>query len=215
MYYGCTPAGACSPENVALSLQVTNPVTLFEADNNGVIINLPALQNANGDMSVQGELVFGLGTQADNTLPLTGVTALGADANGDFATFYNGAAVSLPALIDSGTDAYLFNDPTIAICTSAAWVGFYCPAVAPQGLSALNISAQSTAAVVPSASNTVNFAVSDPDSFVAGASAFTGLAGGAGAKTFTWGMPFFYGHPVYIGFEGRPSGALTGPFYAY
>ena len=65
---------------LALVDQVTNPVALFAADNNGIIIDLPNLQNANGDASVQGELTFGLATQADNALPATGLTVLGADA---------------------------------------------------------------------------------------------------------------------------------------
>jgi hypothetical protein len=215
MYFGCTPAGICTAENIAVQAQVTNPATLFASDNNGVIINLPALQNANGEISAQGELVFGLGTQADNALPVTGLTLLGADANGNFASFYNGATVSVPARIDSGTDSYLFDDPSISICTSAAWVGYYCPVVAPQSLTAVNISAQSTAAIVPASSSTVNFLVSDPNSFVAGAAAFAGLAGGAGARTFAWGLPFFYGRPVYIGFAGHSSGAFTGPYYGY
>ena len=49
LYYGCTAAGACTAENVALAAQVTNPVAMFAADNNGIIVRLPNLQNANGD----------------------------------------------------------------------------------------------------------------------------------------------------------------------
>jgi hypothetical protein len=79
LYYGCTPAGACSAENVALASQVTNPVTMFGADNNGIIVSLPNLQNANGDMSATGELIFGIATQSDNALSATGLTVLGAD----------------------------------------------------------------------------------------------------------------------------------------
>jgi hypothetical protein len=215
MYYGCTAAGACSAENVALSAQVTNPVTLFAADNNGIIVSMPNLQNANGDSSVQGELTFGLGTQTDNPVPATGLTMLGADAHGDFTATYNGGTTALPALIDSGTDAYSFDDPTIAVCTSAAWVGYYCPAVAPQSLSATNAGAASTTANVTATSNTVDFAVADPNTFVANAAAFEGLAGGGGATRFTWGMPFFYGRKIYIGFEAKASGSFTGPYYAY
>ena len=56
LYYGCTAAGVCTAENVALDAQVTNPVAMFAADNNGIIVKLPNLQNANGDASVQGEV---------------------------------------------------------------------------------------------------------------------------------------------------------------
>ena len=215
MYYGCTAAGVCTAENVALSAQVTNPATLFAADNNGIIVNMPSLQNANGDASVQGELTFGLATQADNSLPAAGLTLLAADSRGDFVTTYNGAATALPALIDSGVDSYSFDDPGIAACTAVAWVGYYCPAVAPQTLSAVNASAASTTATVATTQNTVTFAIGDPNSFVANAAAYSELAGGGGSTRFTWGMPFFYGRKIYIGFAGRTSGASTGPYYAY
>lgn len=209
-YYGCTSAGACAAENIALGSQVTNPVAMFTTDNNGVIVSLPNLQNANGDAMVTGELIFGLSTQADNALPTTALTVLGADANGDFTATYNGGTTALPALIDSGTDSYAFNDPTIAVCASGAYVGYYCPAVAPQSLFAVN-----SGVGTYNATNTVNFAIADPNSFVAGAAAFIDLGGGGGSTTFTWGMPFFYGRKVYFGIEQRVSGTYTGPFYAY
>jgi hypothetical protein len=64
-------------------------------------------------------------------------------------------------------------------------------------------------------SNTVDFAIADPRTFVVGAAAFTNLAGGGGSTNFTWGMPFFYGRKIYIGIDQRPAGTYTGPFYAY
>jgi hypothetical protein len=212
-YYGCTSAGVCTAENVTLAEQVTNPVAAFAADNNGIIINMPNLINANGDTSVQGELTFGIATQADNALPAAGLTVLGADANGDFTATYNGATTLLPALIDSGTDDYLF-DSTITVCpATGSWGGFYCPAVAPQNVFAVN-----TGAGANNATNTVNFAIADPNTFTlptAGAAAFEGLAGGPGATNFVWGMPFFYGKKIYIGIEQKAAGAFTGPYYAY
>ena len=208
VYYGCSAAGTCSAENAALAQQVANVVAQFAADNNGVIINLPNLVNANGDASVQGELIFGLSTQADNMLPVSGLTVLGAAAKGNFTATYNGAA--LPAFIDSGTDAYAFNDSSIATCSTGAFVGYYCPAVAPATAFTVN-----TGVGMYTASNTVNFAIADPNTFVVGAAAFTDLAGGGGSTTFTWGMPFFYGRQVYFGIDQRVSGAYTGPFYAY
>jgi hypothetical protein len=210
LYYGCTTAGACVAENIALAGQITNPVAMFAADNNGVIVNLPNLQNANGDSSVTGELIFGIATQSDNALPATGLTVLGADAHGDFTATYNGGTTVLPALIDSGTDAYSFDDPTIRICTSGAYVGYYCPAVAPQSVYAVN-----TGVGVNNATSMVNFAIADPSSFVANAAAFIDLGGGGGSTRLTWGMPFFYGRKVYFGIDQRVSGSYAGPFYAY
>jgi hypothetical protein len=210
LYYGCTAAGACTAENAALTVQVANPVAMFAADNNGIIINLPNLQNANGDLSVQGELIFGISTQADNALPVTGLTVLGANGSGDFTATYNGGTAVLPALIDSGTESYAFNDPTIAVCTSGAFIGYYCPAVAPQSVFAVN-----TGVGVNNAVSTVDFAIADPNTFVVNAAALTNLGGGGGSTGFTYGMPFFYGRKTYIGIDQRSAGSYTGPYYAY
>jgi hypothetical protein len=215
VYFGCTTAGVCTAENLALTSQVTNPVAVFAKDNNGIIVSMPNLQNANGDVSVSGELIFGLGTQTDNALPATGLTVLGTDTSGDFTATYNGSMTVLPALIDSGTDDYAFADPNMPPCTatppnSAVWVGYYCPAVAPQSVFAVN-----TGVGANNASNTVQFAIADPNSFVATATAFINLGGGQGSTRFTWGMPFFYGRKVYIGIDQTMSGTLKGPFYAY
>ena len=210
IYYGCTAAGVCTAENVAIPLQVTNPVAMFAADNNGIIVNLPHLQNANGDASVQGELIFGIATQADNALPAAGLTVLGADGNGDFTATYNGATKVLPARIDSGTEANKFDDKSIAVCTSALWVGYYCPAAAPQ-----SVFADVAGVGVNNGTGTVKFAIADPNSFAANATAFIDLAGGGGSANFTFGMPFFYGRKVYVGIDQRQAGAYTGPYYAY
>jgi hypothetical protein len=210
IYFGCTGAGTCTAENVALSAQVTNPIALFAADNNGVIINLPNPQNANGDATVSGEMTFGLATQADNALPLTGLTVLGADSNGEFTATYNGGTTALPALLDSATDSYAFDDPSIAVCATGAFIGYYCPVVSPQSLFAVNTGAGANAAV-----STVQFAVADPSAFVVGASAFINLGGGGGSMSLTWGLPFFYGRKIFIAIEQRSGGGFTGPYYAY
>jgi hypothetical protein len=211
-YYGCTAAGVCTAENIALAGQVTNPVALFTTDNNGIIVDLPKLQNANGDATVQGQILFGLATQTDNDLPATGLTVLGADANGDFTATYNGGTAVQPALIDSGTDDYAFADPSMPPCpTTTQWVGYYCPTSGLQNVFAVN-----TGVGTNNATNTVQFAIADPNiSFAATATAFINLGGGQGSTRFTWGMPFFYGRKVYIGIEKKMSGSLTGPFYAY
>jgi Protein of unknown function (DUF3443) len=210
VYYGCTTAGVCSAENVALAAQVTNPVAMFAADNNGIVIRLPNLQNANGDASLAGEVIFGIGTQSDNALPATGLTVLGADSHGDFTATFNGSTVVLPALIDSGTDAFAFDDPSIAVCAAGAFVGYYCPAVAPQSVYVI-----SSGVGVNNTSSTLNFAIADPNTFVANAAAFANLAGGGGSSRFTFGVPFFYGRTIYLGIDQRVAGVYTGPYYAY
>jgi hypothetical protein len=212
LYYGCTSgtAGVCAAENVPLNQQVTNPVWLFSSkDNNGIIVDLPNLQNPNGDASVQGSLLFGIATQADNALPVSGLSVLGTDATGHFSANYQGNV--LPSLIDSGSDAYEFDDPTIASCPGPAFVGYYCPVTAPLPLSAVN-----SGIGVNNGSSSVQFAVANPDmTFIQSAVAFTDLAGGGGSSDFIWGMPYFFGRKIYIGLESRAAGSYTGPYFAY
>lgn len=219
IYYGCTSAGVCTAEaSVALSAQVTNPVAMFAADNNGIIVNLPSLQNSNGEATVQGQLIFGLATQTDNELPAAGLTVLGADPKtGDFNSQYCGAAActastpSLPTLIDSGTDAYAFNDPAIVGCQTGQWVGYLCPATPPLSVQAVN-----TGVGTHNATSTVSYAIENPDTkFLPGMAAYGDLAGVGSTTVSIWGMPFFYGRKIYIGIEARVAGPYTGPYYAY
>ncbi|GAC1664296.1 MAG: DUF3443 domain-containing protein [Steroidobacteraceae bacterium] len=210
IYYGCTSAGVCSAENVALAEQVTNPVALFAADNNGIIVHMANLINANGDASVQGELTFGISTQSDNMLP-AGLTVLGADSGGDFTATYNGGTTVLHAVIDSGNDSFGFDDPAIPVCSTAGiFNGYYCPTVAPKSITVVN-----SGVGVNNATSTVDFAIADPHTFTSNAAAFADLGGGRGTTKFIWGMPFFYGRTIYLGIEQRTAGAYAGPFYAY
>ena len=135
---------------------------------------------------------------------------MAADANGDFTATYNGNTAVLPAMIDSGMDSYAYDDQTLAVCGSGAFVGYYCPAVSPLAVFAVNTGAGRNGAV-----NTVQFAIADPNSFVANASAFSELGGGRGSSRFTWGMPFFYGRKIYVALDQRAAGSVTGPYYAY
>lgn len=65
-YFSC-PASGCQPAAVPLVSQVQNPVALFPTDNNGVVIQLPAVP-AGGAVSVTGSLIYGIGTQSNNAL---------------------------------------------------------------------------------------------------------------------------------------------------
>jgi hypothetical protein len=196
--------------NLPLAQQVTNPVALFAQDNNGVIVSLPGLQNANGETTLQGTLTFGIGTQSDNALPVIPLTVLGANAQGDFTATYNGGTTVLPSLLDTGADSIDFDDPTIPVCATGNFLGYYCPTVAPQPAFAVNTGAGNNPGI-----STVNFAIADPSTFLSTGTAFGGLAGGAGSTRLVWGLPFFYGRNVYIGIDQRTVGSYLGPFYAY
>ncbi len=210
-YFGCGAGTPCVPVGVPLNEQVTNPVAFFATDNNGVIVTMPKLVNANGDSMVQGTLTFGIDTQTDNALPASGLTVLGVNAAGDFNVAYNGA-MGLPGRIDSGAGTYFFDAPSLTNqgCIGQ-WAGYYCPVPAP-----LIVSAVISGVGANNGNSTINFAVDNPNNgFVTTASAFIGLATGASSVRFDFGMPFFYGRSVYIGINQRTSGTYTGPYNAF
>ena len=79
-YYICPASSGCRPTAVAIDRQVQNPAAMFAADNNGVLIQLPAIP-ASGAATVTGSLIFGIGTQSNNALG--SATVLGVDPDGN------------------------------------------------------------------------------------------------------------------------------------
>ncbi len=160
--------------------------------------------NANGDGSLQGELIFGISTQSDNTLPATGNDRArhGSDerrfyrdlASGDHATVHTAAD-----LIDSGTTTRLSSDPTITVCSTGSFGGsYYCPASAPRSLFAVN-----SGVGVNNAMNTRGFRDLRSEHVRRRRGRLRQSRRRRRLNEFTWGMPFFYGHKIYIG--NRPA----------
>jgi hypothetical protein len=204
-YYGCT-ASACTGVTVPLAAQVPNPVYFFATNNNGVLIQMPAVDSA-GQLSARGSLVLGIDTQSNNML--AGHTLLTVDASlGTFTTTYKGAALPV-SFIDSGSNGYFFSDSSLPACTQNT--GFYCPATLQQ-LSAVNTGRNN-------ASSTVAFNVANADTITAAHntwSVFPNVAGSTPLSgSFDFGLPFFYGRSVYVGFEGRSASTGSGPFVAF
>ncbi len=63
----CALAYLYSYQFVSISQQVVNPVALFPADNNGIIVELPTLSGAAATET--GSLIFGIGTKTNNQVP--------------------------------------------------------------------------------------------------------------------------------------------------
>jgi len=203
LYYEC-PSSGCQVTAESLSLQVPNPVAMFAADNNGVIIELPAVSGP--QPSASGSLVFGIGTHSNNGLG--GATVYTVDASGDLTTTYKGK--SYPnSFVDSGSNGYFFLTSSatgIPSCSSAT--GFYCPS-SKQSLSATNQGSNG-------ASGTVNFSLANAESLFANQADFVfNNLGGPGHDSFDWGLPFFFGRNVFTAIEGRSTPAGTGPYWAY
>jgi hypothetical protein len=201
-YYSCASATAtCTAVSATVVQQVQNPVSLFATDNNGVIIELPAVSGA--EATVSGSLVFGIGTESNNGLG--SATIYDADPNTlNFSTSFNGADYSDAAFIDSGSNGYFFPDPSIAPCG-----GYYCPA------STVKLSA--TTQGFTTGKGTVDFSIADAETLFTNDpddAAYSDL-GGPASGYFDWGLPFFYGQNVFVAIEGASTPGGPGPYWAY
>lgn len=191
-YFTCGP-NSCGPAGMPLENQVRNPVASFAGDNNGVLVQLPAVPPA-GSVSVSGSLIFGIGTRSNNALSgrLFDAPSL--------RTIYNNTTFT-EAFIDSGSNGLYFDDAGIPLCNNTI---FYCPG------STLNLSA--TIADAASTTQAVSFVVADLRQLSGNNFALSGLAGYYSfaapdpdqnpAQSFDWGLPFFFGRTVYVGMEG-------------
>ena len=216
LYYSC-PAGspACAPAAMPAASQVRNPVSLFAVNNNGAMIAMPALP-ALGATVAKGRLVFGIGTQANNQIPLAATMYL-VDPNPASPSYLYvatqvGSRRYPNSYVDTGSNAMFFDDvalPKACQVSAGTASGWYCPPTAWHQ-TATFIDALGT-------TGTVEFSVESADTlFSSGASAFANLGGTAGqpADTFVWGMPFFYGRKVFVSIWGQVL-SPNGPWYAF
>ncbi|MEX3961686.1 DUF3443 domain-containing protein [Paraburkholderia sp. EG286B] len=198
-YYGC-PASGCTASTQPLAQQVSNPVAGFATDNNGVIIDLPALADS-GASGLRGSMIFGIGTQANNALGSATVLRANSGTGYVKTTTSDGTVYSL-SYLDTGSNALYFNSPTMTRC------GFwYCPS-SPVSLSA-------TIAGIDGVGAPVTFAVASSTTLLAtGNWAFSNLAGYNG-RAFGWGLPFFFGRRVFTAIASQATPAGSGPFFAF
>lgn len=208
-YYDC-PASGCNPTAVALAQQVANPVSMFAADNNGVLIQFPSVPDG-GSLTANGFLIFGIGTESNNTLGSSMVYPV--NNGGNFTTTFNGA--NYPAsFIDSGSNGFFFPDTGIPVCPSSPVTQpnrWYCPTTSPDNLSAVNkgSNGQSGPTTNFSVENTINLFNTDN-------TAFSTLGGPSlDPSSFDWGLSFFFGRDVFTAIENMSTPGGTGPFFAY
>lgn len=202
-YFSCS-GSSCSGVEVAEASQVQNPVPYFSTDNNGVIVELPSIP-ASGQATASGALVYGIGTESNNSLG--SALVIYANDEGEFTTSFN--STSYPgSFIDSGSNALYFNDSSLTQCSNDA--GFYCPS-----------STQTFSASMTGANGGVadlSFSVANLNDLNGGYAAFDDIAGTTGgliSSSFDWGLPFFYGRDVFVGIDGKTADGDSGPFYAF
>jgi len=219
-YFDCPSSGCASTDTqvpIVASQQVTNPVTLFGADSNGVILELPPVASA--DATVSGSLIFGINTASGNNTLGSTATAFPL-SNDSFITLYSNQTLTA-SFIDSGSNA-LFFPSSLTVCADNN--SFFCPAsLTAQSATNEGASGSPTNLVAFNVDNADNlFNNNPPDT-----AAFATLAGpqgtpntctsqGTGSCSFDWGLPFFYGRTVFTAIDGATvSNVGTGPFWAY
>lgn len=222
IYYDCPPGGCGAIIGRAMNAsapfqQLPNPVAAFAMDNNGVILTLPAVAPG-GVPTLTGTVMFGIGTQADNTLRASTVLPVSTSASrlgpGLLTATYKGKALT-QSFLDSGSNSYFFIDGDLAPCTDKGLIAFYCPS-APTPLSP---TFTATNGVMASGAFTLYSPLT-----ISGTSH---VAPGTGinptlvtpplpfANSYDFGIPFFFGRTIYTSIEGRSAGGVDGPYYAF
>jgi hypothetical protein len=227
-YYVCPDSitANCQPAGIPIEQQTQNPVAHFvpddqnpQPDNNGTILSLPVLPSLGAGVA-KGRLVFGIGSRANNQIAPS-VKMLMVDSNPAspgylYFTTTMGSASFPESYIDSGSNAYFFNDSGIAqSCKSSPGSttagGWYCPA--------------GTAPVIRNATLTdalgnvapADFSIINADLLFSGSSAAFSNLGGAinqAPRTFVWGLSFFFGRNVYTSIWGQAL-SPNGPWNAF
>jgi len=221
MYYACSSnkKGGCQVAGVPVAKQVSNPVPLFENDNNGTIIELPAVSAAGASL-VKGSLIFGIGTRTNNDLGKA--TVLQLDSAGTLATAYpaNSTTYSM-AFVDSGSNALYFPNAgatRIPLCTGV-YSEFYCPrSTLTLSATIIDSTGLATVAVGFSIANTKTL-FANPNNVVfsnLGGTSSTPTSGVSGMGAyFDWGLPFYFGKNVFTAIEGQSTPSGTGPYVAF
>jgi hypothetical protein len=198
-YYACPANGACAASAQPVAQQVVNPVSQFAADNNGVIIDLPAVADL-GSASVSGSLIFGIGSQGNNTLG--NATVLQPNSGSIYVTSAVGGTTFPQSFFDTGSNGLFFSNASLPQCS-----GWYCPA-SEQTYSATFSGTSGSTTAAP-------FSVANKNTlFATGNAAFANLAGPT-SGVFDWGLPFFYGRRIFTAIQGQPTPAGLGPYYAF
>lgn len=208
-YYSCS-GSTCTGVKTALASQVQNPVAHLPQNNNGVIVEIPAVA-AGGKTSVTGSLILGIDTQTNNAS--SGETTYQTDGNGYIKTVFKGATYS-SSFIDTGSNGLYFDNTNSAltICSNTTNVaGFFCPS-ALTSLTATNKSGNTTG----TASKDVTFQIGNANTLLNGSNiVFVEIGAPMPGSSFDWGLPFYFGKRVYHGIEGKSSNLGTGTYVAY
>lgn len=203
-YYSCPSAG-CAATTEALAGQIVSPTQKVNStDTNGVVLRLPAI-DPNGALSVDGTLLLGVGTQANNAI--NGAAIIPVDSSYAFTATYKGTTIP-GSFVDSGSNGFFFHDASIPTCSNSSWL---CPAS--------DVTNDVTFTGGNGASYGTSFTVRNAMTLFGNASAaYNDLAGDAFVgSVMDFGLAFFYGKDVYVVNEGAsiPGTSVVGPANAF
>jgi Protein of unknown function (DUF3443) len=213
IYFSCATASTtCTDTTVPNNMQVPNPVTSFAVDNNGSIIQLPAVTGL-GAVTLSGTLTFGIDTQSNNVSGTQ--TVLTVDGNSELLMTYKTQTFA-NSFIDSGSNGIYFTDSTIPQCTEMGITTFFCPT----STLAETVSIEGQNGIM---ANNLPFNVANTNTMLSTPPSDTynvlpELAGSlpaGNAGSFDYGLPFFYGRRVAVAVEGDITTVGTGPYIAF
>jgi hypothetical protein len=199
--------------------QVSNPVSKLPVDNNGVVISLPSVASP-GATTLTGTVYFGVNTETttgaanNNALGSAKILQLSPTTGYLSATYKSQTFTS--AFIDSGSNAYYYNDSSIPTCSGTT---YYCPNSAVTNsftLSGSNSASSNASLTIDNANNLFNDTIGGSYLTVFPTLGGTsGSAANANAQFFDMGLPFFFGRNVYVIFENATVGGVQGPAVAF
>jgi hypothetical protein len=205
IYYAC--GTTCAETVVPTAMQEPNPVTRFAVDNNGSIIDLPAVAST-GAATLTGSLIFGIDTQSNNQSGTQ--TVLTVNGLAELTMTFLGQALT-NSFMDSGSNGIFFADSNIAPCMTTD-TDFYCPG---NTLTlALSIQGQNGVMV-----NNLTFGVGNAQTMLNNNPSFNvfpllaGTIPAGNPGTFDYGLAFFYGKRVAVAVDKTSVG--TGPYIAF
>lgn len=212
-YYACGNGSCTTIKTLPLDSEVVNPVAMLSdpSYNNGLTLQFPTVGD-NGASNVTGSAILGVGTNLQNQVG-SGVQVYPSNGTSSFPigmpVQFNSSNIN--GFLDTGSNIFFFYDSSISKC-SGNNSGYYCPSssvlLTPANLSSSGnyVDTNVNIANANALFSTNNTAFSS----VGYDSSGTGLNG-----FFDYGLPFFFGKTVYVGFDEKSSSIESGAYWAF
>jgi hypothetical protein len=194
-YYKCS-LYECTKTALAEAHQVQNPVAHFRENNNGTIIELPAVSDV-AKSSIFGKLIFGINTQVNNKIGFAKKITLDSKS-ATFLTIYKNRNYS-QSYFDSGSNGIYFDDASLVECSSFL-SSYYCPVQSLQLDALLKGVDKELYNYKFTVGNAFELIKNYPSMAVQ--PYLVGLGGGTG-QDFVWGLPFYFGKRFFTSIENR------------